>query len=264
MKGKRGFTLIELLVVVAIIAILASLLLPALKTVRDKARTTLCMNRLKQLTLASQIYTQDSNDHTPTAYDGYRKYQNKINGADPAPPPDWYWTERLHMTGYLDMPKSTIVERACPEYTKQFWGTYHAQNNFHHTHQWLTFGTDMMNAEFWDGASDSGLGEWKKTRIVDHVITRLPKPSEFGWIGEYHRFTTTGVAIQPALQTRNGWFSGLGWVVYWQGQNNQSAYKNVLPAPHQFERRNVIMYDGHGELMTYLEVWGKNYWYLPN
>jgi len=56
---RRGFTLIELLVVIAIIAILAAILFPVFARAREKARQTSCLSNLKQIALASKMYTSD-------------------------------------------------------------------------------------------------------------------------------------------------------------------------------------------------------------
>ena len=59
---KRNFTLIELLVVIAVIAILVSMLLPALNKARDASLKIKCTGALKQCAGFAQLYASDNND----------------------------------------------------------------------------------------------------------------------------------------------------------------------------------------------------------
>ena len=70
MNSRRAFTLVELLMVIAIIAMLAALLLPALSRAKQRAQATVCLNDGKQLMAAMLLYTADNNEFFPPNPDG--------------------------------------------------------------------------------------------------------------------------------------------------------------------------------------------------
>jgi prepilin-type N-terminal cleavage/methylation domain-containing protein len=65
--SHKAFTLTELLVVMAVIAILASLLLPALGRAKDQSRNTVCVSQLRQLGVATRLYADNNNNRLPAA-----------------------------------------------------------------------------------------------------------------------------------------------------------------------------------------------------
>lgn len=71
MKQGKLFTLIELLIVIAIIAILAALLLPALANARKTAQSIRCTSQLKQINAAYFLYVNDNNDFCPRVQVNY-------------------------------------------------------------------------------------------------------------------------------------------------------------------------------------------------
>jgi len=71
---RRAFTLVELLVTIAIIAILAALLLPALGRAKSRAQRATCINHVHQISLALLMYAGDHADSLPAATNDYHIY----------------------------------------------------------------------------------------------------------------------------------------------------------------------------------------------
>ncbi len=126
--NRRAFTLVELLVCIAVIALLVSLLLPALAGARESGRTGACMSNQRQLAIAWTMYAQAHADRAmPLAY---------WEAADIGAGPQVFWWgahgtsttlpdyARGFLAPYLDTALSPRSVLECPS---QAWGTYRPQ-----------------------------------------------------------------------------------------------------------------------------------------
>lgn len=119
-----GFTLIELLVVVGIIALMVSLLVPALGSAKAQAQKTVCMSNLRQLALGALMYANDAKDAMPPCYYAAHHYKDH---NDPAT--FWWGAEMGSYVDHTASPlykymKSPLGEDSVFECPSQPWGTY--------------------------------------------------------------------------------------------------------------------------------------------
>jgi prepilin-type N-terminal cleavage/methylation domain-containing protein/prepilin-type processing-associated H-X9-DG protein len=155
MIRRKGFTLIELLVVIAIIALLMSILMPALNRVRKQARSVACRAQLKSWGMIFKLYTDDNDGQFNSGWDPAHGGERALfmNAMRP------YYNKDMKM---LLCPTATKVVNSAAD-----WGTFKA---------W-TRNVDMPEGGSYDYEGSYNINSWTNNMTAD----RGARPKEWFW-----------------------------------------------------------------------------------
>ncbi|MEI8341913.1 MAG: type II secretion system protein [Verrucomicrobiota bacterium] len=170
-EKKRAFTLIELLTVIAIIAVLAALLFPAIKSARESANRVMCASNLKQLAAAGLMYIAD---HDGMAFANWMDLNDLPNGGmmnyiyPNADPNNWPPNGTYEGTVVACPSRQRGVTKKLPVYgggTKDFYlgaETYQDGGN-----------------NFWDGMGYARNNAINVNNLPNGKVPNIAKPSKF-------------------------------------------------------------------------------------
>lgn len=257
-----GFTLIELLVVIAIIAVLMGLLLPALQSARESARTLVCTSRMRQVALGWQIYADDNRDISvpvqPGRYaDGERNIYPLGNGDQYRP----RWFAVIGAAAGFDAFTKPSIEQA-DEHTRQVDGSdvflcpvvpeWNNTRNYAYGYNHLFLG----NARFVNDDEGSGLINFPvrassiessgTVMFADSMGTAAGKPAgsrtqnrnDGSRDPELLAMGGHGYALDPPLMSDN--------TDYADRRNRSPEHRSGPDARHN-GRTNAVFCDGHVE-----------------
>jgi prepilin-type N-terminal cleavage/methylation domain-containing protein/prepilin-type processing-associated H-X9-DG protein len=243
--ARNGFTLVELLMVIAVIAILSSVLLPALSKAKARAHAVICLNNTKQLALAWLLYASDHEDRLPYNLGSPAAGTNLNNWA--AGIMDWDLSPDNTNTLLL-------TESALGSYADKSVATYHCpddtvvsprQREAGWSHRVRSY---SMNASVGDAGnfSTQGYNVNNPGYVQFFKLTTVPRPAEiFVFLDEHPDSISDGYFLNKVNISSYSAYGGYG------GSGGAAAVTNEwirLPASYHNGATGFSFADGHAEI----------------
>lgn len=244
-RFRRGFSLIELLVAISIIALLISMLIPALGKARDAGRSAVCLSNQRQLGTAMNLYANENNGFVP---------REGVDDAKRERPP-WAVALRPYIDGRINPDEDPNDQFSGAPYYRD-----PSRRADRHVIHYLTNAIPFHKSGPDRTTDPTAAINWKKRRGPTK-IERVVNPSGVVYLTDYYDDPNGSTASTIYTSTTMTDMEIAQWYDLWL-----AAHVNGGPTMRRMEPRrhgtgcNALFFDGHASTITATSVKELNLW----